>query len=200
MLNEFNEILTTVLTTLTASGGFGIWLHKKHNRRMRQLEAQLAEANVKKAKVESKVEEWHIIKEENEILSKLNQQLIERNGQLVKMNAEKEDRYQEDKKEMEERYQGDKKEMEERFNNQTLFLRNVQRDFVASLEREKQHIRREGLLERRIAYLMTWICKKGNCDHGEPPRDRLHGRAFDDRQAEETDIENNETLKLIEEK
>lgn len=79
----------------------------------------------------------------------------------------------------------DLKEKEERFNAQTDYLRGVQRDLMKSLEREKEHIRKEGVLERRVAYLLNWLCKKSDCNHGIPPRDRLTNQEFDESQIEE---------------
>lgn len=185
MINELNEVWTAILTTVSACGGLGsIWYHA-HNKRMKALEAQLAEANVDKAKMEGKADEWHIWKEQCEAISDLNAKLTERNQKLVDMNAEKEDRHQQDIK-----------DWEERFTNQTTYVRSVQRDLIAANEREKDHIRREALLERRVAYLLTWICKKSACDHGEPPRERLKGHRFNEAEIEDIEIENNITINL----
>ena len=185
MINELNEIWTAVLGTLSACGGIGGVFFYAHNKKMKALEAALAEANVNKAKVESKADEWHIWKEQCEALSELNHKLTERNQKLVDMNAEKEDRHQQDIK-----------DWESRFTDQTTYLRGVQRDLISANEREKEHIRREGVLERRVAYLITWICKKSDCDHGVPPRDRLKGHRFDDAEVEEVVIENSVTINL----
>lgn len=185
MLNELNEVWSAILGTLSACGGIGSLLYVRHNKRMKALEAQLAEANVKKAHMEGKSDEWHIWKEQCESLSALNTALTERNKELVAINAEKEDRHQQDIK-----------DWEGRFTEQTTYLRSVQRDLIAANEREKNHIRREGLLERRIAYLLTWICKRSDCDHGEPPRERLKGHVFDETEAREIEIENNVTINL----
>ncbi len=178
MLNELNEVWSAILGTITACGGVGSLLYVRHNKKMKALEAQLAEANVNKAKMEGKTDEWHLYREQLDIA---NQRIID----LLKVNADKEDRHQQDIK-----------DWEERFDKQTDRLRCVQRDLIAANDREKEHIRREGLLERRIAYLLTWICKKSDCDHGEPPRERLRGHRFDDAAAEEIDIENNVTINL----
>lgn len=169
-------MLGTILGTGIPITAISAWVYRRQNRRLKDAEVALSEANVAlseanvaKAASDVKANEWHIWQEQTERLAQLNNDLTERNKQLVQMNAEKEDRHQ-----------ADIKDWEERFTNQTTYLRGVQRDLIAANDREKKHIRREGLLERRIAYLLTWICKKGDCDHGEPPRDRLRGRRFDE--------------------
>lgn len=182
---EIITMLGTIVGIITPLGGFGAWLYRKQAKRLKEAEAQLAEANVQRAKIEGKSDEWHIWKEQCEALSELNAKLTDRNEKLVQMNAAKEDRHQQDIK-----------DWEERFANQTTYLRGVQRDLIASNEREKEHIRREGLLERRIAYLFTWICKKSDCDHGEPPRERLIGNRFDERVVEEVELENKVSINL----
>lgn len=166
---ELTTVLGTLLGTLTPLGGVGVWLYRKQNKRLKEAEAQLAETNVSKAKIEGKADEWHIWKEQCEALSDQNKALIERNEKLVQMNADKEDRHQ-----------ADIKDWEERFTNQTTYLRGVQRDLIAANEREKDHLRKEGQLEKRLAVALNWICKKANCDHGEPPRERLKGRKYED--------------------
>ncbi|MDE5868666.1 MAG: hypothetical protein K2H18_00410, partial [Muribaculaceae bacterium] len=171
---EITTMLGTSGVITTILGIVGAWQYRKQNKRLKEAEAQLAEANVNNAKMQGKSDEWRIWKEQNEALSELNQKLTDRNEKLVQMNAEKEDRHQQDIK-----------DWEERFTNQTTYLRGVQRDLIASNEREKEHIRREAVLERRIAYLLTWICKDANCDHGQPPRERLKGHQFDEREVEE---------------
>lgn len=183
---ELTTIFGTLLGVLTPLGGVGAWLYRKQNKRLKESEAQLAEANVSKAKIESKADEWHILKEQIETLSVYNKDLTERNRELVQMNADKEDRHQQDIK-----------DWEDRFDKQTDRLRSVQRDLIAANEREKNLIQRTGVLMRRIQYLLTWICKKGDCDHGIPPRERLKGYVFDDGEITEIENENNVTINLI---
>lgn len=182
---ELGTMLATSGGITTLLGFIGAWQYRKQNKRLKEAEAQLAEANVNKAKMEGKSDEWHIWKEQNEALSALNRDLTERNKELVQMNAEKEDRHQRDIK-----------DWESRFTEQTTYLRGVQRDLIASNEREKNLIQRIGVLMRRIQYLITWICKKGDCDHGEPPRERLRGHTFDDAAAAEIENENRVTINL----
>lgn len=182
---EITTMLGTIVGIITPLGGFGAWIYRKQAKRLKEAETQLAEANVQRAKIEGKSEEWHIWKEQCEALSELNAKLTERNEKLVQMNADKEDRHQQDIK-----------DWEERFTNQTTYLRGVQRDLIAANEREKNLIQRIGILMRRIQYLITWICKDSNCDHGEPPRERLRGHTFDEREAKDIEIENNVTINL----
>lgn len=185
MISELNEVWTAVLGTVSACGGIGGVFFYAHNKKMRELEAKLKESEVNKARIEGKADEWHIWKEQCEALSELNTKLTKRNEELVQMNAEKEDRHQQDIK-----------DWESRFTEQTTYLRGVQRDLIASNEREKNLIQRIGVLMRRIQYLITWICKKGDCDHGEPPRERLRGHTFDDDAAAEIENENRVTINL----
>ena len=182
---EITTMLGTIVGIITPLGGFGAWLYRKQNKRLKESEARLAEANVEKAKIEGKSNEWHIWKEQCEALSELNRDLTERNKQLVAINAEKEDRHQQDIK-----------DWEERFTNQTVYLRGVQRDLVAANDREKNLILRIGVLMRRIQYLLTWICKDANCDHGKPPRERLKGHQFDEHEAEEIKIDQSLNVSL----
>lgn len=184
-ITEITTMLGTLVGVITPLGGFGAWLYRKQNKRLKEAEAALAEANVNNAKMQGKSDEWRIWKEQNEALSELNQKLTERNEKLVQMNADKEDRHQQDIK-----------DWEERFTNQTTYLRGVQRDLISANEREKEHIRRESLLERRISYLITWICKDANCDHGQPPRERLKGHHFDEVVEEEVTAENEISINL----
>lgn len=185
MISELNEVWTAILGTISACGGIGGLLYHAHNKKMRELEAKLKESEVNKARIEGKADEWHIWKEQCEALSELNTKLTKRNEELVAMNAEKEDRHQQDIK-----------DWESRFTEQTTYLRSVQRDLIASNDREKNLIQRIGLLMRRIQYLLTWICKDSCCDHGQPPRERLKGHVFDEAVAVEIETENNVTINL----
>ena len=167
MINELSEILITAISAVSGTGGIAGVLLWKHNKKVRELERQLKNAEVSKARIESKTDEWHLYKEQ---LDTANARILD----LLKVNAEKEDRHM-----------SDLKEKEERFNAQTDYLRGVQRDLMKALEREKEHIRKEGVLERRVAYLLNWLCKKSDCNHGIPPRARLTNQEFDESQIEE---------------
>ena len=160
---EITTMLGTLVGVITPLGGFGAWLYRKQAKRLKEAEAQLAEANVAKAKIEGKSDEWHIWKEQCESLSQLNHTLTERNEKLVQMNAEKEDRHQQDIK-----------DWEERFTNQTTYLRGVQRDLISANEREKEHIRREAKLEKERDHYKNWRCyrednnTKEGCERRKP--------------------------------
>lgn len=184
-LTEITTMLVTLLGVLTPLGGIGAFVYRKQEKRLKESEAKLAEANVEKARIEGKSDEWHIWKEQNEALSEQCKALIERNRELVAINAEKEDRHQQDIR-----------DWEERFTNQTTYLRGVQRDLIAANEREKEHIRKESLFLRRIQYLISFICKRTDCDHGIPPRRHLAGCVFDDSQIEEAEREKESVINL----
>lgn len=148
-LTEITTMLSTFAGIITSLGGFGVWLYRKQAKRLREAETQLAEVQVDKARIESKADEFHIWKEQCEALSGQNRALIERNTELVRINADKEDRHQQDIK-----------DWEERFTNQTTYLRGVQRDLIESNEREKEHIRREAQLERERDHYKMWMCRR----------------------------------------
>ncbi|MDE5975765.1 MAG: hypothetical protein K2G69_04375, partial [Muribaculaceae bacterium] len=101
-ITEITTMLGTIVGIITPLGGVGAWLYRKQAKRLKEAEANLAEANVSKARIEGKSDEWHIWKEQCESLSQLNHTLTERNEKLVQMNAEKEDRHQQDIKDWEE--------------------------------------------------------------------------------------------------
>lgn len=65
-ITEITTMLGTILGIITPLGGVGAWLYRKQNKRLKEAEAALAEANVSKAKVESKADEWNIWKEQLE--------------------------------------------------------------------------------------------------------------------------------------
>lgn len=144
MLGTIVGIITPIITA-------GAWKYRKQNKKLKETEVALSEANVKKARIEGKSDEWHIWKEQNEALSALNKDLTERNKELVQINAEKEDRHQQDIK-----------DWEDRFTNQTTYLRGVQRDLIAANEREKKHIRKEARLEKERDHYKMWKCYREN--------------------------------------
>lgn len=168
-ITEIATMLGTFAGIVTPLGGVGAWLYRKQAKRLKEAEAQLAEANVSKAKIEGKAEEFHIWKEQCEALSELNNKLTERNQQLVQMNAEKEDRHQEDIK-----------DREDRFKEQTNLLRDRQKELVAALEREREHVRLESQLERERDHYKLWMCCREHssldpiegCDRRKPTQFR----------------------------
>lgn len=151
MISELSGILITAISSVTGTGGIAAIFLWKHNKKMRELERQLKDSEVNKARIEGKSDEWHIWKEQNEALSALNKDLTERNKELVAMNAEKEDRHQQDIK-----------DWESRFTEQTTYLRGVQRDLIAANEREKEHIRKEAKLEKERDHYKMWKCYREN--------------------------------------
>lgn len=156
---ELTTMLGSILGVLAPLGGAGIIMYRKQNKRLKESEALLSEVNVEKAKLEAKSSEWQLIKNENDRLSHMNQVLIERNEKLVQINAENEDRHAEDLR-----------EKEDRFKDQTNRLREVQRELVSALEREKEHVRMEARLERERDHYKDWKCIKSwrECQEREP--------------------------------
>lgn len=174
MWEQIGTVLITIISTLAPAVTAGSWLYRRQNKRLKETEVQLSEVNVEKAKIESKADEWNLWKEQCEELRtecreqrEANRELMARNNELVKSNREKEDHYQESVD-----------EIEARFAKQTEVLRAANRDNtelykrIAMLEREK------GELQAALVYAQTWVCKRSDCDHGDPPRERLRGQKF----------------------
>ncbi|MBD5323834.1 MAG: hypothetical protein HDS02_03240 [Bacteroides sp.] len=156
-ITEITTMLGTILGIITPLGGVGAWLYRKQNKRLKEAEAALAEANVSKAKVESKADEWNIWKEQLEAEREHVKFKDERINELLRMNAEKEDRHQQDIK-----------DWEERFTNQTTYLRSVQRDLLTKTQQEIVYTKKIADLERERDYFKLWFCRRefGNekCD------------------------------------
>ena len=156
-ITEITTMLGTILGIITPLGGVGAWLYRKQNKRLKEAEAALAEANVSKAKVESKADEWNIWKEQLEAEREHVKFKDERINELLRMNAEKEDRHQQDIK-----------DWEERFTNQTTYLRSVQRDLLIKTQQEIVYTKKIADLERERDYFKLWFCRRefGNekCD------------------------------------
>ena len=185
MLNELNEVWTTVLTTVSACGGIGGVLAWRHNKKMRALEAKLKTTEVDKAKVESKTDEFHLYKE---MLEHANQ----RNLDLEKHSVEREQWW---RSEMERR--------DAKYYEQTLLLRTKNAEVDAKNEQIQAEKDLNTEYERTIAelmeentYLHSWVCRKGDCDCGEPPRGRLKGSVFDVTRL----VRTGQRLKLLENK
>lgn len=148
-ITEITTMLGTLLGIITPLGGVGAWLYRKQNKRLKEAEAALAEANVSKAKVESKADEWNIWKEQLEAEREHVKFKDERINELLRMNAEKEDRHQQDIK-----------DWEERFTNQTTFLRSVQRDLLAKTQQEIVYTKKIADLERERDFFKLWFCRR----------------------------------------
>ena len=124
-ITAITTMLGTILGIITPLGGVGAWLYRKQNKRLKEAEAALAEANVSKAKIESKADEWNIWKEQLEAEREHVKFKDERINELLRMNADKDDRHQQDII-----------DWEERFDKQTDRLRDVQRDLLARTQQE----------------------------------------------------------------
>lgn len=156
-ITAITTMLGTILGIITPLGGVGAWLYRKQNKRLKEAEAALAEANVSKARVESKADEWNIWKEQLEAEREHVKFKDERINELLRMNADKEDRHQQDIK-----------DWEERFDKQTDRLRDVQRDLLARTQQEIVYTKQIADLERERDFFKTWFCRRefGNeqCD------------------------------------
>lgn len=96
MMIDITTALVSMAGTLTPLVGGGALLFLRQNKRIKEAEARLAEVNVDKAKVETRADNWHIWREQNETIVSLNKALIERNKELIASMREKEDSHQAD--------------------------------------------------------------------------------------------------------
>lgn len=96
MMIDITTALVSMAGTLTPLVGGGALLFMRQNKRIKEAEARLAEVNVDKAKVETRADNWHIWREQNETIVSLNKALIERNKELIASMREKEDSHQAD--------------------------------------------------------------------------------------------------------
>ena len=55
-ITEITTMLGTILGIITPLGGVGAWLYRKQNKRLKEAEAALAEANVSKANLYKNLE------------------------------------------------------------------------------------------------------------------------------------------------
>lgn len=140
-MNDLSQILLTILTNTGILTLIYSILYRKQNKKLKDTE-------VDKARIESKVDEWHLYKEQLEIANS-------RIKELLEVNREKETRLIEKDRLYSERIN----EVEERFNKQTNFLRGVQRNLNEALEKNNKLISRKGKLERLIDHLNQWVCK-----------------------------------------
>lgn len=140
-------MLGTLLGVLTPLGGVGAWVYRKQNKRLKETEAQLAEVNVDKGRIEAKEQETNRLLAQIDHQQKTIDTLMDRNQKLVLANAEKEDRYQDDLKDWASRY-----------SEQTLIVRDQRKEITEMHEREKEHIRREVQLEKERDHYKSWRC------------------------------------------
>lgn len=138
-LQEIITLLGTVLGILTPLGGFGVFMYRKQGKRLKNAEAALAEVSVDKAKAEAKNEESAILERQIAQLSDLNEKQMTRNKELIQMNAEKEDRHQQDIK-----------NWEERFTKQTEVLRAAQRNEKERADEVIRLTKENGLLKLEL--------------------------------------------------
>ena len=144
-------------TMLATSGGFttivgiyGAWQYRKQNKRLKESEAKLAEVNVDKGRIEAKKQETDRLLAQIDHQQSTIDKLTERNEKLVQMNAEKEDRHQQDIK-----------DWQDRFDRATDRTREVQR------EREQLANDKVALVEQ-IGDLKLELAKK-KCEDTECP-------------------------------
>ena len=148
-MNELSTVLTTILSTLLPLICGGGWLYRRQNKKLKEAEVMLAEVNVDKGRIEAKEQESDRLLKQIDHQQSTIDKLTERNEKLVQMNAEKEDRHQQDIK-----------DWEDRFTNQTNFLRGVQRELLSKTQAEIDHAKRESELERERDFYKMWFCQR----------------------------------------
>ena len=190
-LMEITTILGSVLGIFTPLGGLGVVLYQKQNKRLKEAEAALAEANVNKAKVESKADEWDIWKEQLEAERAHVKFKDERIDTLLKLNAEKENRYQESLKE----YQQDLREAQKEIRDKTAQIRKYVEDIIkAESETNRVNNNLNEALDRitvltaerdeerrKKEYYKRWRCEKSICSDPDgriPPNSKLASEVF----------------------
>lgn len=152
---EITTLLGTVLGVMAPLIGTGIWRYRRQNKRLKDAEAKLAEVNVDKAKVEAKVEDWHLWKEQLEAEREHVKFQNERIAELLKENDAKDDRHRQDIK-----------DWEDRFTKQTEYLRGVQRGLTQSYEEKLQLTQEKGELGIELEKKR---CDNMDCPWRQPP-------------------------------
>lgn len=170
--------LSAILISSLSGGGFtalvAAIMHHKQNKRLKETEAQLAETNVAKAKIDSKSDEFHLYKE---MLNHANERYINQE----KQSAEREDYLK-----------SECAKKDARYDEQTQLLRAKQVEINAKdsqLQEEKDlNTEYESIiaeLMEALIYVLPWICHKAACANGEPPRGQLKGMIFDSARIEQ---------------
>ena len=177
MISELSTVFISVFSTLTAGGtGFGIWQFR-HNKKMNRLKEQLEAANLEKERISAKSDEWHIYKEQLdaanqqiETLNKRNSELIATNIDRYEKNKELQDSFAKERIDTQRQFNNHIKDIEERFNNQTLFLRGVQRELNQAYEKINILTETIGRKNEFINHLKLWLCCRPwkDCKRREP--------------------------------
>lgn len=152
---ELGTMLATSGGITTLLGAVGAWQYRKQNKRLKEAEAKIAEVNVDKGRIEAKKQETDRLLAQIDHQQSTIDKLTLRNEKLVEMNAEKEDRHQEDVK-----------DWQDRFDRATDRTREVQR------EREQLARDKIGLVEE-IGELKLELarkkCEDTDCPFRKPP-------------------------------
>lgn len=159
MINELSSVLLSILSTGTLGTIGGALWYRNHNKKMNHLKELLETANVEKARIESKGDEWHLYKEQLEAA-------FNRIKELLEVNREKEGHVIEKDRFYSERLN----QVEERFNKQTDILRKTNRELNAALEKINQLTFEKGRQQRVIDHLRQWLCQRPwkDCQRRKP--------------------------------
>lgn len=156
-ITEITTMLGTILGIITPLGAGGAILYRRQNKRLKEAEAALAEVNVDKGRIESKKQETDRLLAQIDHQQSTIDKLTERNEKLVEMNAEKEDRHQQDIK-----------DWQERFDKATDRTREVQREREYLWNENAKLIKALSDTERERDFYKMWFCRRefGNekCD------------------------------------
>lgn len=150
-----NELSTILVTLISAMGGMSLltlFVYWRQNKRNKDLEVQLNETNVDKARIESKTDEWNLYKDQLEIANNRIKDLLQLNQEKEKMYADR------------------ISEMDDRFKKQTTYLRDIQRSLRKALEEINRLTVEKGKMQRIIDHLRLWFCRRcyKDCQRREP--------------------------------
>lgn len=155
-LSEITTMLGTIVGIVTPILGAGAWKYKQQNKRLKEAEAQLAEISVDKGRIEAQKENEERLLRQIDHQQETIDKYVERYDNLVVKYDEREDKHQEE------------------LSEKTTLIRKLNADQVASLEREKDHIRKEARLEKERDHYKQWhCCREHNgtaegCDRRKP--------------------------------
>lgn len=176
-MNELSGILLSILSTGATGTLIGAIWYRRHHKKMNALQEQLETANVEKARIQSKYEEWHIYKEQLEsaneqirVLNERNKELLNSNIERYNQSKEKDTRSISEREDIRRRYSDRINEMEKRFNRQTTYLRGVQKELNQAYEKINCITLEKGEMQRVIDHLKQWFCRRvwRDCKRRDP--------------------------------
>lgn len=168
MISELSSILITAISSVTGTGGIAAIFLWKHNKKMRELERQLKNLEVSKAKIDGKGDEFHLLQEVMEYtqqeLASLRKESVEREEWWRERDAKKDSKIE---------------ELTRIIRDQRAVISTKDEQIQAEKDLNTEYERVIAELTEENTYLNLWACHKAECDNGIPPRGRLKGMKFD---------------------